>query len=345
MTGRQLTVISPGLMSTVQDLGRFGWRHLGVPVSGALDSYALQAGNYLVGNEGHRAGIEITMGMAEFEFNAPAVCAVTGADVIVRVDEEEVPCWQPFLLRAGQSVAVGRPRLGFRVYLAVDGGIDVPVVLGSRSTLLRGGFGGHEGRALRSGDALPLVGDGTGRDLSSRRWYSDLSGAVYSPNYLAQSFIRFVPGAQHHCFPDTALQAFTANPYRLSPASDRMGLRMEGPRVVPERADILSDPVPTGGIQSTGDGLVAVMLADGQTTGGYPKIGTVIKADLPVLAQKRPGDQVYFNLVQQQEGRRLLQLQVDLLDKVRLSTERGRQFLLSIDGQGFRVFVSDIGLG
>ncbi len=288
-----LVVIEGGFLTTVQDAGRIGWARFGVPPSGPMDPFALRAANILVGNLPHAAGLEITLVGPALRATHECLIAVCGAEFDLRVGDLPMPAWHAVYVRAGQEIRLGQRRSGARAYLAVSGGIALPSFLGSRATYLPGNFGGLEGRALQAGDQLPL--GLMGNDLATR------AGKAWPrstrPAYSPRPTLRVVPGPQADYITPEGLAAFESE-YEVTPASDRMGYRLSGPRVAHrDQVEIISDGVVTGSVQVPGDGQPIVMMADHQTTGGYPKIATVIRADLPLLAQCLPGDRVRFRPV------------------------------------------------
>jgi antagonist of KipI len=284
----EVKVRRAGMLTTVQDLGRTGFRAIGMPLSGAMDRFALRIANLLVGNHEGTAGLEFTVRGPELEFTADALVAATGADF------GGLALWQPTLVRAGQVVRFANARKGCRGYLAIAGGFDVPPVLGSRSTFLRGRVGGLSGRALHDGDTLPAPGSVR---HASEHWHID---PRILPAYSAAPVVRVVSGAQAEDF-DTTL--YDAN-YEVSPQSDRMGFRLRGPtlqRAVPR--ELRSATVSPGTIQVPPDGQPIVLMADAQTIGGYPQIGHVASVDLPLVAQLGPGDTLRFARVTLDEAR------------------------------------------
>ena len=286
-----LEVIEGGFLTTVQDAGRIGWARFGVPPSGPMDAFALRAANILVGNAPDAASLEITLAGPVLRASHECLIAVCGAEFDLRVGNLSVPTWHAVYVRAGQEIRFGQRRSGARAYLAVSGGIALPQFLGARSTYLPGGFGGLEGRALRAGDRLPF--GPTGDDSANR------AGKVWPraarPLYSSHPTLRVVLGPQDDCFTPEGLATFLSSEYEVSHSSDRMGYRLAGPAVtLRDKAEIVSDGVVTGSVQIPGDGQPIVMMADHQTTGGYPKIATVIRADLPLLAQCLPGDRARF---------------------------------------------------
>jgi biotin-dependent carboxylase-like uncharacterized protein len=271
-------------LTTVQDLGRTAWRDRGISRCGALDDLALVQANLLVGNEAGAAGLEFTLGPARLRFHADGCFAVTGTDADAMLDGRLVrPGWRQ-AVRAGQTLQLAAPREQMRTVLAVTGGIDVPLALGSRSTDLKAGFGGLDGRALRDGDTLP--------------WHPPAAPptrrvGLRPPPWDAT--VRVLPGPEHGEFSAAARAAFWSTDWTLTPQSNRMGFRFAGP--VLERVatgDLPSHGVLPGVIQVPPAGQPIVLMADAQTTGGYPKIGVVIAADLWKLAQLRLGAALRF---------------------------------------------------
>jgi KipI family sensor histidine kinase inhibitor len=277
-----LEVLRPGLLTTVQDLGRRGYERLGMPVAGAMDAFALRAANALVGNPPGAAGLEITGAGTAFRASAACLIAVAGADLGLRVHGKPIPNWGAALVRRGWRIEFSARRDGCRAYLAVAGGIATPPVMGSRATYLRGEIG----RALRAGDFLPLAPvDWPLAERAARRLPADLL-----PPYSAQPTVEVILGPQAEALTRESQRAFFGGAYRLTPTADRMGYRLQGATLVHRgAADIVSDGVVLGAVQVPAHGQPIVMMADRQTTGGYPKLATVVSADIPLLAQCLPG--------------------------------------------------------
>ncbi len=283
-------VVAPGLLDTVQDLGRWGHQRAGVPVSGAMDAFSLQVGNLLVGNPRGAACLEMALGGPTLRATADGLIAVCGADLGASLDGEPVPRWKSVVVRAGQVLRCGGARAGAWGYLCVAGGIEVPPILGSRSTCLRGGFGGFAGRALRSGDVL-LAGDPSKRARAGRSLRpSD------EPAYGTHAGVRALAGPQADRFEERALDTFFSARYTVTRRADRMGCRLAGPALAARGGhDILSAGVAAGSVQVPADGAPIVLLADRQATGGYAVIAAVVSADLAMLAQLPPGSSVSFS--------------------------------------------------
>lgn len=310
-----LRVGQPGLLTTVQDLGRIGHQRDGVPVSGAMDPLALRVANLLVGNDETDAALEITLTGPTIIFEGDALIAMAGADLSATLDDERVPTWRAIRVPSGATLAFGAPRVGCRAYLAVAGGIAVPPVLGSRSTYIRAAFGGVDGRALRRGDVVstgaPSVLAGCissslvradGR-VAVARWSV---GATLRPAYADHTVVRVIPGAHEHALTEASRDLLRQTTFRISPQSDRMGYRLEGPALaLAQPLELLSEPVAFGTVQLPPGGSPIVLMADRQTTGGYPRIGEVATVDLPLLAQLKPGDHVRFAPISLEETQAL----------------------------------------
>lgn len=305
----------PGMFTTVQDLGRHGYQLQGVPVAGAMDGPALRLGNILLGNDEGAAALEITVLGPTLRVEGEGCVAVTGADVGVARNGTALETWRVYRVASGDTLSFAAPSSGSRAYLCVSGGIDVPLVMGSRSTYTRGRFGGHEGRALKAGDVLST---GTPDVLWAASEGLSLPCAL-RPARDASAPLRVVMGPQDDAFTPAGLETFLSAEYAVSASADRMGYRMEGPVVEhSDGADIVSDAIVLGSVQVPGHGQPIVMLADRQTTGGYTKIATVCAVDVPVLAQRLPGQKVRFARIPVAEALRLLREEARLYGEARL---------------------------
>ncbi len=299
-----IEVLSPGPLSSLQDLGRHGFQRYGVGPAGAMDEWSHRLANLLVGNALDAATLEITLLGPTLRFHQPALIAITGADFTPRLDEQPVALGWPLRVVAGSQLAFGRRRCGARAYLAVRGGYAVAPVMGSRSTALRAGFGGFEGRALRKGDRLTVE--------PARERYAPLPPgppAGFPPMDCPSpgpAPLRLLPGQQWAAFSTTAQQRLLGEAYVVHRNSDRMGYRLSGPALaLVAPLDMVSEPVAFGTVQVPPDGQPIVLMADRQTTGGYPKIASVIGVDLPRLAQAIPGDTLCFTASTLAEARAL----------------------------------------
>ena len=312
MNGSTFEILDPGLLTTIQDRGRYGYQRYGVPVSGAMDEFALRMANLMAGNDQDAAALEVTVRGPKIEFQTSTWIAVTGADISPEVDGQPLPMWESVEITAGSVLVFGDLRDGMRAYVAIHGGIDVPEVMGSRSTYLKGRFGGQEGRALQAGDLLSTL-PGDGRAFIPKQLPSSYTAPVYGGIHR----LRVVPGPQDDAFDSNALSKFLTSRYRIHPDSDRMGYMLDGPKIEHrESADIVSDGNPPGAIQIHGDGIPRILLADRGTTGGYTKIATVVSADLPSLAQALPGQSVSFRQVTVEEAQEALREQESIIRSV-----------------------------
>jgi antagonist of KipI len=292
-----ITVQEAGPQTTVQDSGRSGQLRYGIPPSGPMDRVAFIVANRLVGNLDSAAALECTLVGPRLEMVSAGAIAVTGAAMPVTVNGREAPTWTTIPVRPGDIVRVGAVRAGVRGYLAFAGGIDVPLVLGSRSTYMRGRLGGLEGRALRKGDTLRLFPAATPvvRALTPTVELEEEPG------------LRVVLGPQAHRFTREGVAALLAHAYEMLPQSDRMGARLRGPAIAHEAGhDIISDGIALGSLQVPGDGQPIALLVDRQSTGGYTKVATICSFDIGRLGQVRPGQRVRFTAVSVAEAHTLL---------------------------------------
>jgi antagonist of KipI len=277
------------MLTTIQDLGRWGLQSRGVPVAGPMDPVSHRVANALVGNDAAAATLEITLLGPDLDFEDERVVAAAGADFEMTLDGRAVPMRAPFVVSSGSRLHVGARRLGARMYLGIAGGVAVPPALGSRSTHLISAMGGIGGRPLKAGDAVPL-GDAS----TARRTHAALAEPIV-PVPDGHARIRVLPGPQVEYFDGEALNVLQSAPYRIAQNSDRMGFRLDGPALTHARgADIISDATPLGVLQVPASGQPILLMADRQTTGGYPKIATVISADISVAGQLGPGDTIEF---------------------------------------------------
>ena len=310
-------VRSAGFLTSVQDLGRTGHRQSGISIGGALDSHALRVANALVGNDDSAAGLEATLGNLRLRFDDPRVVAWCGGAFAVSVGDENLPPGHACLMGKDEELVLTAPKAGSRAWLAISGGIDVPPVLGSRSTDLRGNFGGHEGRTLRDGDELPLGAKERrfetavliGRRLQTAApWVSEWSApAPWAATAHRDCLLRFVRGSNWDRFTPDAQGSLGTAPFTVTPDSDRMGARLDGPDLPRlDASDLLSEAVTPGTLQVPPSGKPILLLGDCQTIGGYPKIAHVITVDLPIAAQLWPGDLVRFHEVSLAEAQELL---------------------------------------
>lgn len=286
-----ITVLNPGLLTTVQDMGRVGYQQFGISVSGVMDPRSAAIANILAGNPQEEAVLECTLMGPHLQFNQENTVAIAGGDLTPTLDGQPMPMYQAVSVKAGQVLRFCAPRTGCRAYLAFTGGLDVPEVMGSRSTYLKARLGGLEGRKLQKGDTIGFRNPNTPKNLEIRTLFPEF---VPKPVYN----LRVILGPQDDAFLPEGLQTFLGQTYTVTQESDRMGCRLDGP-VIRHISDgnIISDGIAFGAIQIPSEGKPIIMLADRQTVGGYTKIANVITADFRILAQLKAGDKIRFHPV------------------------------------------------
>jgi antagonist of KipI len=308
-----LRVLKPGLLTTVQDGGRTGYRRYGVTPSGAMDPFALRVANLLVGNREDEAVLEITLLGPELRFEADTLIALGGGDLSPCIEGQPVPMGRPVWIRQGGILRFGKATEGCRSYLAFAVGIDLPAILGSRSTTIRHRLGGLEGRALKAGDRLGLRTPDTvpawtadlpaqspSEPFSAPNWFVS---ADIRPRYTANPMIRAMPGPQWDGFDEESQERFFHEPFEIMPQSDRMGYRLRGSNLKLEQSrELLSEAVTFGTVQVPADGNPILLMADHPTTGGYPEIAQVATIDLPLVAQAQPGERLRFREITVEEA-------------------------------------------
>lgn len=305
-----IRVEKPGLSTSIQDLGRIGYQQFGMVVSGAMDSFALQVGNLLVGNERDAAGIEIVMMGPKLEFLQDTFISICGADLSPKLNGEEVPMWSSLRVKRGDSLTFGQPKNGVYSYVTVAGGITTPVVMGSRSTYAKAEIGGLEGRFLQKDDIL-TAGKKKGNFFRKR-----LVDSVI-PSYTDKGKIRVILGPDDHEFSPESIETFLSESFEVTKQTDRMGTRLQGPKLEHIKgADIISDSIFPGTIQVPANGQPIILLAERQTTGGYTRIATVISVDIARVAQNLPGKKLQFEAVTVEKAQQLYVEREKLLRKL-----------------------------
>jgi len=282
-------VLKPGFFTTVQDLGRFGYLRYGIPICGAMDSFSFIAANLLVRNHSNDAGLEMTLIGPELQALSETQIAITGGTISPRINERDVPMWQTLSVHEGDVVSFGRMESGCRAYLSIIGGVNVPLVMRSRSTYVRGGFGGTNGRQLKTGDAVE------GFAASPFRTEHSMPEELV-PRFTGNFRAHVVLGPQANMFTEKGINTLLDSQYKVTSEADRMGYRLEGPAIEHKgKADIVSDALLPGAIQVPKNGKPIVIMRDAQTTGGYPKIAVIVTPDVCMLGQARPNDTVEFS--------------------------------------------------
>ena len=310
-----IQVQSPGLFTTVQDLGRPGFGAIGLSPSGAADPISLRLGNSLVSNNHGAAALEMTLIGGSFLFPEGGTIALAGSDFNATLNDQAVAPWKAVKISAGQVLRLGPTRTGARCYLCVQGGVEVKSFLGTASTHILSGLGGLEGRALRKGDVLHIGPETT--TFQERN---------ISPQFLQRLFprktLRVTPGPQSDWFPEPSQHLFYSNTYRVTEDSNRMGLRLEGAPIPPHsKGQMITEGVSLGAVQIPDGGQPILLFVEQQTTGGYPKIANVISADLASIGQLRPRDEVRFEKIDMQSARILFKEQEEILTSVELIEE------------------------
>jgi len=326
---------NPGVLTTIQDEGRYGYEQFGMSPAGPMDLKAFRTANILVGNPMGESALEATVLGPALRFDQDNVIAITGADMGPTLNGAPCPMYQAVAVKAGDQLRLGAAKTGCRAYLAFRGGLDVPPVMGSRSTALQNQVGGYQGRKLAKGDQIGFrAPDGALQGLRA--------APVPSPAGR-EAVVRVILGPQEDRFTKEGLDAFLSQPYTVSKDFDRMGCRLEGP-VIAHKTDgnIISDGMVTGAIQVPTSGQPIIMMAERQTVGGYTKIATVISADLPVVGQRKTGDVIRFQAVTVEEAHRLWrEFSRELEDlRARLSRSAGTTYKVTVNGRTYHVQVA-----
>ncbi len=335
-----ITVLNSGMLSSIQDLGRHGFQKHGVIVSGAMDSYSLRIGNLIVGNKEEEAGLEITLLGPTLLFENDMLIAITGGDLSPVIEGRSVPLWRPVLVKKGSVLNFGKIKSGCRAYLCVAGGFTIPEMLNSKSTYLRARMGGYKGRALKTGDRIEInsishlsekliikLQNNKALDaFTTTNWFVDFHKFITFSNEYR---IRILAGNHFSMCSTNSQMNFYTGKYTVTPQSDRMGYRINGPEVkLNEKCELLSEAVTFGTIQLPPDGNPIILVADRQTTGGYPKIAQVVSADLSLIAQIKPGEIISFQestlqeaeylIIQKEKGMR----ELDIFLKMKINENR-----------------------
>ena len=307
-----ITVLNPGLLTTVQDMGRVGYQQFGVSVSGVMDPRAAEIANILVENPGGEAVLECTMMGPQLQFDQATCIAITGGDLGPTLDGAPIANYRAIAVQAGQVLRFTAPKTGCRAFIAFAGGLDIPEVMGSRSTYMKAKIGGFQGRKLEKGDKIGFRAPKTDlRNLNSR---------YIAPEFVPRPLytVRVVLGPQDDMFTDQGVNTFLTETYTVTPEFDRMGCRLDGAAIQhKDTGDIISDGIAFGAIQVPSAGTPIIMLADRQTTGGYTKIANVITADFRILGQLKAGDKVRFEKVSIQQAQDALLTQRAALHNLR----------------------------
>lgn len=338
-----IRILNPGLLTTIQDKGRWGYQKFGMSVAGVMDDFATRIANMLVGNDEYEAVLETTLLGVEILFNCEEVIAITGSNMSPEINGNPVPMWTSLFVKQGDKLSSSGSISGLRGYVAFSKGLDVPEIMGSKSTFTRGNLGGFQGRKLNKNDEIKLGK----KELSSSGSYLPDS---YKPVYMKDNTIRVVLGPQDDYFDKEAIEVFSNSVYTITSEADRMGYRLDGPKINHiEGADIVSDGVVFGSVQVPGHGSPIIMMADRQTTGGYTKIATVITPDLSKLAQMNPGTTMNFQMVTVDESHSIYKEYEKQFKEVnkfikenRFEFSLIRNLNLSINGKSFNVGIREV---
>jgi len=312
-----IRILRSGLLSTIQDLGRYGFQKYGVIVSGAMDSFALRIANLLVGNHENSPAIEMTLIGSTILFKEDSLIAICGAHLSPTINGQAIPQWRPVYVKKNAILKFGQYMKGCRAYLAVAGSFDLPKIMGSQSTYLRANMGGFAGRSLKENDVLNFtvpsqqainlmqqlsiqIGK---RQFTATKWF--IGGSIL-PTYQNNPIIRIITGSQFAYLTEESKQKLFTKNFKITTQSDRMGYRLEGAKLkTSEHLEMISEAVSTGTIQVPPDGNPIILLSDRQTTGGYPKIAQVAAIDLPVVAQAKPGEKIHFQEISLEKAQEL----------------------------------------
>ena len=338
-----IKILNPGLLTTIQDKGRWGYQKFGMSVAGVMDDFSTRIANLLVGNSEYEAVLEITLLGVEILFNCDEVISITGANMNPKINGNTVPMWTSLYVKAGDKLTSTGAVSGLRTYIGLSRGLDVPEIMGSKSTFTRGNLGGFEGRKLNKNDEIKL-----GEKALTN--YGSYLPDLYKPIYGKNNTIRVVLGPQDDYFEEEAINVFLDSIYTITSEADRMGYRLDGPKIEHiDGADIVSDGIVFGSVQVPGHGSPIIMMADRQTTGGYTKIATVITPDLPKLAQMSPGNTMNFQKLTVEESHSIYKEYENQFEEIsefiknnRFEFNGIRNLELSINGTNFKVDIREV---
>jgi len=327
---KQFEILSPGPLTLIQDCGRYGYQKSGVPVSGSMDSFSYNISNILLENNEDEGVLEFTMLGPKIKFRSQCTIAITGGESSPKLNGKSVPLWETIRVNPQDELSFEIMSKGCRGYIAFAGGIDVPEVMGSKSTYIKGKIGGLEGRPLKAGDILKLKNP---KSFPTEKKLPQKYRPLYSNHYE----LRVILGPQDDYFTSAGIDTFLSGKYTVTNECDRMGIRLEGEKIEHiSGGDILSDGIVPGSIQVPGQGKPIIMMADCQTTGGYAKIATVVSSDLKKLAQAKPGDTLSFKKVTVEQGQKIFKENIKLMERIKNEIFLKKDF----SGKTFRVSVN-----
>lgn len=340
-----MKIIKPGMYTTIQDIGRYNYQKSGMSVSGAMDQFSLRVANILVGNIDSEACLETTLFGLKIKFEGDALIAVTGANLMPKINNKAIDMWSGVKVLDGDELSFETAKSGCRSYIAIAHGIDVPEVMGSKSTYVKGKVGGFQGRMLRADDEIK-IGSAEKNDFTSIKKLP----IELIPSYSKDNVVRVVMGPQDDYFTAEGINTFFDCEYQVTSEADRMGYRLSGSKVPHiTSADIISDGITMGSVQIPGDGAPIIMMADRQTTGGYTKIATIITPDINIVGQLKPGDSVRFKLIDIQEAHRIYRKYMKDFDSIRESVAKkgcttitGTKLKVKVNNKEYDVIVEEI---
>lgn len=322
-----LSIRKSGLQTAVQDLGRTGFQRYGVIASGVMDPFAHRIANLLAGNAETAPTLEIALSGPVIEFEADYYIAICGGDLSPSLNGEPLAMWRGHFIPKGNVLSFGEPKRGARSYLAVAGSFDVPPIMDSHSTYLRAGIGGFKGRALKNGDVLKVLPIAPERMNALKNQNAQTPDWLIPPaRYHEQPIVRMMPGRQYALFNEASRTRIFEDTFTVSANSDRMGYRLEGPPLALEKQEeLISEAVAFGSVQVPADGNPIVLLADRQTTGGYPKIGQVASVDLPLISQLKPGESLKFRHISADDAQQLYIEQEQQIRQLKIAIQMKRE--------------------
>ncbi|MBZ9687142.1 biotin-dependent carboxyltransferase family protein [Clostridium estertheticum] len=340
-----MKILKPGMYTTIQDEGRYNYQKSGMSVAGAMDQFSLRVANILVGNSDGEACLEATIMGPEIKFQGEAMIAVTGANLVPRINNVAVDMWCGVKVSDGDVLSFGTVKSGCRSYISITNGIDVPEVMGSKSTYVKGKVGGFEGRILKAGDEI-RIRSSEGSNFDSRVKLP----TEFIPSYNKDNMVRVVMGPQDDYFTAEGINTFFNCPYEVTNEADRMGYRLSGTKISHKTgADIISDGITMGSVQVPGHGAPIIMMADRQTTGGYTKIATVITPDINIVGQLKPGDSIRFKAIDIVEAHKIYKKYIrdfheirECVAKLRSNKTCTKNFKVRLNNKEFEVVVEEI---
>jgi antagonist of KipI len=340
-----MKILKPGMYTTIQDLGRYNYQKSGMTASGAMDQFSLRVANIILGNKDGEAGIEVTLIGPEIKFQGEALIAVTGGNLVPMINNKAIDMWSQVKVSDGDVLSFGGVKSGCRSYIAIANGIDVPEVMGSKSTYAKGKVGGFQGRILKANDEIKIEKAG-GNNFNS------IIGipTEFIPCYSKDNTVRVVMGPQDDYFTGQGIDTFFSGQYEVTNEADRMGYRLSGPKISHKAsADIISDGITMGSVQVPGHGAPIIMMADRQTTGGYTKIATVITPDINIVGQLKPGDSIRFKAIDIEEAHKIYKKYMEDFSIIRESVAKlikgitnAKKFKIRLNNKEYEVDVEEI---